>query len=57
MKYKSMLGKKYSFTCDPVEKHPKRSKFAITDMRQKSVDLFCCTTGVSAFTPAIVLPI
>ena len=32
--------KKHPFTSYPAEKHPKRSNFAITDMRQKPVDIF-----------------
>ena len=36
--------KKHLFTSYPTEKHPKRSKFAITTMRQKPVDCFCGTT-------------
>ena len=35
-----MVGKKHPFTSYLAEKHPKRSKFAITDMRQKPVNLF-----------------
>ena len=34
--------KKHQFTSYPAEKHPKCSKFAITDMRQKLVDFFYC---------------
>ena len=42
------MVKKHPFTSYPAEMHPKRSKFAITDMRQKPVDFFCCTTRASA---------
>ena len=38
-----MGRRKHPFTNYPAELHPIRSKFAITDMRQKPVDLFFCT--------------
>ena len=31
-----MVGKKHPFTSYPAEKHTKRGKFAITDMREKT---------------------
>ena len=46
--------KKHPLTSYTAEKHSKRSKFAITDMRQKPVDFFCMTQA-SALTPAIIL--
>ena len=42
--------KKRPFTSYPVAKQPKHSKFAITDMRQKPVELFYCTTRASTLT-------
>ena len=48
--------RKHPFASYPAEKHPKRSKFAITDMQRKPVDFFCCTVRASALTPAIILP-
>ena len=39
--------KKHTFTCYPVSKHPKHSKFANTDIREKPVDLLLLyDTGV-----------
>ena len=35
-----MLEKKHPFTSYLAAKHPKHSKFAITDMREKPVDFF-----------------
>ena len=34
---------------------PKRSKFAITDMRQKLANFLYCTTRASTLAPAIIL--
>ena len=38
--------KKHPFTSYPAAKHPKHSKFAITDMREKPVDFLLSNTGV-----------
>ena len=35
-----MLGKKHPFTSYPAAKHPKHSKSAITDIREKTSELF-----------------
>ena len=51
----SLKKRKHSFTSYPAEKHPKCSKFAITDMRQKPLHFFCCTIRASALTPEIIL--
>ena len=40
-----MVEKKHPFTSYPAEKHPKRSKFAVTDLRQKPVDHFIVQHG------------
>ena len=34
----------HPFTSYPAAKHPKLNKFAITDMLEKPVDFFYCTT-------------
>ena len=47
--------KKRPFTSYPTAKYPKLSKFAITDMRQKTVDFFYCTARASTLVPAIIL--
>ena len=42
-----MLGKRHPFTSYSTEKHPKHSKFAITDMREKPAFVFLVyDTGV-----------
>ena len=50
--------KKHPFTSYPAAKHPKCSKFTlITDMQEKPVDFFCCTTRASTLAPSIILPL
>ena len=39
------VRKKHPFASYPAAKHPKRSKFSITDMRQKSVEFFIVQHG------------
>ena len=39
------VNKKYSSTCCPLAKHPKHNKIAVTNMREKPVDLY--RTGVN----------
>ena len=51
--YKSMAGKKRLFTGYPAAKHPKHSEFAITDIREKPVKFFCCSTRASTLVSAI----
>ena len=46
---------KRPFTSYPAVKHPEHSKFAITDMREKSVDFFYCTTRASTLFLEIIL--
>ena len=50
-----MVGK-HPFTGYPAVKHPKHSKFAIRDMREKPVNLFYCSTRASILVFAITLP-
>ena len=50
-----MRKKKHPFTSNPAAKRLKHSKFAITDMREKPADLFCCTTRASTLAPTIIL--
>ena len=47
--------KKHPFTSYLAAKHPKHSQFAITDMREKPVNFFYCTTRSSTLAPAISL--
>ena len=47
--------KKHPFTGFPAAKHPKHSKFAITDIREKPVDFFHCSTRASTLVFAITL--
>ena len=49
------VRKKHPFASYPAAKHPKHSKFAITDMRQKPVNFFYCTARVSTLVLAIIL--
>ena len=41
--------KKHPSSGYPAAKHPKHSKFAITDIREKPVNLFYCSTRASTF--------
>ena len=50
-----MVGKKHPFTGYPAVKHPKQSKFAITDIREKPVNFFCCSTRTSTLVSAMTL--
>ena len=45
----------HPFTSYIAAKHPKRSKFAITDTREKLVDFFCCTTWASTLSSARII--
>ena len=47
--------KKHPFTGYPAAKHPKHSKFAITDMREKPVNFFYCSTRASTLVSAKTL--
>ena len=47
--------KKRPFTGNPAAKHPKHSKLAITDIREKPVNFFCCLTQASTLVSAITL--
>ena len=47
--------KKHLLTGYPAAKHPKHSNFAITDMREKPVNFFCCSTWVSTLVSTITL--
>ena len=40
-----MVRKKHPFTSYPAAKHPKRSKFAITDIREKPANFFIVQHG------------
>ena len=46
---------KHPFTLYPAAKHPTRSKFAITPMREKPVHFIYCTTREPTLAPAIIL--
>ena len=46
--------KKPPFTSYPAAKHPKQSKFAMTDIRAKPVNIFHCTKYASTLVPAII---
>ena len=48
--------KKHTFTGYPAAKHPKHSKFTITDIREKPVDFFRCMTRASTLALTIFLP-
>ena len=50
-----MPEKKNPFTSYPAAKHPKHNKFAVTDIREKPVDLFNNTAQASTLTLAIIL--
>ena len=50
-----MGTKKHPFTSYLAPKHPKRRKFAITDMREKPAEFVLCDTGVD-FDPVKILP-
>ena len=43
------------FTSYPAAKHPKHSKSAITDMREKPADLFSCKAQASTLAPTLIL--
>ena len=47
--------KKHPFTSYSTTNHLKHSKSAITDVREKTADLFSCTTRASTLAPAIIL--
>ena len=47
-----MVGKSARY---PAAKHPKHSKFAITDIREKPVNFFCCSTRAPTLVFAITL--
>ena len=47
--------KKHPFTSYPVTKHPKHSRFAIIDIREKPVNFFYCSTRASTLVSAIIL--
>ena len=53
--YTSMLGKSTNLAVIPAAKHPKHSKFAITDIREKPVKFFYCPTRASTLVSAIIL--
>ena len=50
-----MVKKNHPFTSHPAEKHPKQSKFAITDIREKPVNFFYCSSRASTLVSAITL--
>ena len=52
-KYKSMEGN--PFTGYPAAKHPKYSKFAITDIQEKPVNFFYWSTRAPTLVSAIIL--
>ena len=47
--------KKHPSSDYPAVNHPKHSKFAITDMREKPVKFFYCSTQASTLVSAIIL--
>ena len=47
--------KKHLFTGYPAAKHPKLSKFAITDIREKPVNFFHCSTRASTLVFTITM--
>ena len=49
------VRKKRSFTSYPAAKHLKYSKFAITDIREKLVNFFYCSTRASTLVSATIL--
>ena len=50
-----MAEKKRPFSGYPSIKHPKHSKFAITDIWEKPVNFFCCLTRASTLVSTITL--
>ena len=53
--YINLCRKKHPFTGYPAAKHSKHSKFAITDIREKPVNFFYCSTRASTLVSAITL--
>ena len=49
--------KKHPFSSYPAAKHPRHSKFAITDMRQKPVNFSINTAQASTLALAIIFQI
>ena len=47
--------KKHPSSGYPAAKHPKHSKFAITDIREKPVNFFYCSTRASTLVSATIL--
>ena len=47
--------KKHPFASYPAAKHPKHSKFVITDIREKPVSFFHCSTRAPTLVSAIIL--
>ena len=47
--------KKHSFASYHAAKHPKRSIFAITNIREKPANFFYCSTPASTLVSAIIL--
>ena len=45
----------HPFASYPAVKHPKHRKFAVTDMREKPVNFFYCSTRASTLVSAITL--
>ena len=52
-----MVGKSTYFAGYPAVKHPKYSKFAITDIREKPVNFFYCLTRASTLISTTILKI
>ena len=50
-----MVEKKHPFTGYPAVKHPKHSKFAITNIRENPVNFFYCSTRSSTLFSAKIL--
>ena len=48
-----MVGKSTRLKGYPAAKHPKHSKFAISDIREKPVNFFYCSTRASTLVSAI----
>ena len=47
--------KKHPFASYPAAKHPKHSKFTVTDIREKPVNFLHCSTRASTLVSAILL--
>ena len=46
IKNTSMLANKHPFTCRPVARKKKCSKFRVTDLQEKPMNFFMAPTGV-----------